>query len=58
MLKLKFEIRVFSPGFCFEFNLLKWKVGVVVDENQHAEYFKLHLGPICLGFIWDKNPFN
>jgi hypothetical protein len=58
MLKLKFEIRIFNAGGCFEFNLIKWKVGVTIDENQHAEYFKFHLGPVCFGLIWDKNPFN
>jgi hypothetical protein len=58
MLKVKFEVRFFQPGFCFEFNLLKWQFGFVAEENQYAKYFKMHVGPLNVGFLWDKDVFN
>jgi hypothetical protein len=58
MIKIKTEFKVWKFGLGFEFNLLKWKVGVTLDYNQHAEYLKFHLGPITLSLLWDANPWN
>jgi hypothetical protein len=58
MFKLKFEICVIKPGFEFEIDFCKWKLGTSAYGNQYRKWVKLHFGVIHFGFFLDDDICN